>query len=192
MRRSREEAAETRRNIVKTAGIRFRQNGICETGLADLMESAGLTHGGFYRHFDSKDQLVSEASADAFVASVGEMEAYASTAKGRKALEAIADGYLSSEHRKDRAHGCPLAALGSELARSEKSTRSAATEGILKMIAVVAERMKDPKTDRAKKSASVFVATLLGALTISRIVTDPKLSNDILAAARAKLSSWEL
>ena len=66
MRRSREEAAETRRNIVKTAGVRFRQNGICETGLADLMGSAGLTHGGFYRHFDSKDRLVSEASADAF------------------------------------------------------------------------------------------------------------------------------
>ena len=57
MRRSREEAAETRRNIVKTAGVRFRQNGICETGLADLMGSAGLTHGGFYRHFDSKDRL---------------------------------------------------------------------------------------------------------------------------------------
>jgi len=68
MRRSREETAETRRNIVKTAGIRFRQNGICETGLADLMGSAGLTHGGFYRHFDSKDQLVSEASAGAFAA----------------------------------------------------------------------------------------------------------------------------
>jgi TetR/AcrR family transcriptional regulator, transcriptional repressor for nem operon len=154
-------------------------------------DSAGLTHGGFYRHFGSKDQLISEASADAFAANVGEMEAAASTAKGRKALEAIANRYLSPEHRKDRAHGCPLAALGSELARSEKSTRSAATEGILKMIATVAERMKDPNTDRAKKSASVFVATMLGALTISRIVADPKVSNEILAAARAKLSSWE-
>jgi TetR/AcrR family transcriptional regulator, transcriptional repressor for nem operon len=191
MRRSREETAETRRNIVKAAGIRFRQNGICETGLADLMESAGLTHGGFYRHFDSKDQLISEASADAFAANAAEMEAAASTAKGRKALEAIANAYLSLEHRKDRAHGCPLAALGSELARSEKSTRSAATEGILKMIAIVAERMKDPNTDRAKKSASVFVATMLGALTISRIIADPKVSKEILAAARAKLSSWE-
>src|SRR6266436_4036491 len=109
----------------------------------------------------------------------------------RDPLEAIANDYLSPEHRKDRAHGCPLAALGSELARSEKSTRSAATEGILKMIATVAERMKDPNTDRAKKSASVFVATMLGALTISRIVADPKVSNEILAAARAKLSSWE-
>ena len=191
MRRSKEDTAETRRNIVKTAGIRLRQNGICETGLADLMESAGLTHGGFYRHFDSKDQLVSEASADAFAANIGEMEAAASTAKGRKALEAIANAYLSPEHRKDRAHGCPLAALGSELARSEKSTRSAATEGILKMITTVAERMKNPNTDRVKKSASVFVATMLGALTISRIVADPKASNEILAAARAKLSSWE-
>ena len=191
MRRSRDETAVTRRNIVKTAGIRFRQNGICETGLADLMESAGLTHGGFYRHFDSKDQLISEASADAFAANAAEMEAAASTAKGRKALEAIANAYLSPEHRKDRAHGCPLAALGSELARSEKSTRSAATEGLLKMIAIVAERMKDPNTDRAKKSASVFVGTMLGALTMARIVADPKVSNGILAAARAKLSSWE-
>jgi TetR/AcrR family transcriptional repressor of nem operon len=159
--------------------------------LADLMESAGLTHGGFYRHFDSKDQLISEASADAFAANAAEMEAAASTAKGGKALEAILNAYLSPEHRKDRAHGCPLAALGSELARSEKSTRSAATEGILEMIAIVAERMKDPNTDRAKKSASVFVATMLGALTISRIVADSKVSNEILAAARAKLSSWE-
>jgi TetR/AcrR family transcriptional repressor of nem operon len=191
MRRSREETAETRRNIVKTAGIRFRQNGICETGLADLMESAGLTHGGFYRHFDSKDQLVSEASAGAFAAKIGEMQASASTARGRKALEAIVNDYLSPEHRKGRAHGCPLAALGSELARSDKSTRSAATKGILKMIAEVAERMKDPGTERAKKSASVFLATMLGALTISRIVADPKVSNEILAAARAKLSSWE-
>src|SRR5262245_4242310 len=143
------------------------------------------------RHFDSKDQLVSEASADAFAANIGEMEAAASTAKGPKALEAIANAYLSPEHRKDRAHGCPLAALGSELARSQKSTRSMATEGILKMFATVAERMKDPDTDRTKKSASVFVATMLGALTISRIVSDPKVSNEILAAARAKLSSWE-
>ena len=150
-----------------------------------------ISHGGFYRHFDSKDQLISEASADAFAANAAEMEAVASTAKGRKALEAIANAYLSPEHRKDRAHGCPLAALGSELARSDKSTRSAATEGILKMIAIVAERMKDPNTDRAKKSASVFVATMLGALTISRIIADPKVSNEILAAARAKLSSWE-
>jgi len=159
--------------------------------LADLMESAGLTHGGFYRHFDSKDQLVSEASAGAFAAKIGEMQASASTARGRKALEAIVNDYLSPEHRKDRAHGCPLAALGSELARSDKSTRSAATKGILKMIAEVAERMKDPGTERAKKSASVFLATMLGALTISRIVADPKVSNEILAAARAKLSSWE-
>ncbi len=119
------------------------------------------------------------------------MQASASTARGRKALEAIVNDYLSPEHRKDRAHGCPLAALGSELARSDKSTRSAATEGILKMIAIVAERMKDPGTERAKKSASVFLATMLGALTISRIVADPRVSSEILTAARAKLSSWE-
>src|SRR5258708_20754902 len=107
MRRSREEAAETRRNIVKTAGIRFRQNGICETGLADLMGSAGLTHGGFYRHFDSKDRLVSEASAGPFPAKNREMEASPPPAHGRKALEAIAHHYLSPQPRKDPAHRRP-------------------------------------------------------------------------------------
>src|SRR5258708_11908973 len=88
MRRSREEAAETRRNIVKTAGIRFRQNGICETGLADLMGSAGLTHGGFYRHFDSKDRLVSPTSAGAVAGQNGATGAFPPPAQGRKAPEA--------------------------------------------------------------------------------------------------------
>src|SRR5260370_7022014 len=87
MRRSREETEETRRNIVKTAGIRFRQNGICETGLADLMESAGLTHGGVYRHFDPKDQIVSEASAGAFSAQNRVMPASPSPATRPETLE---------------------------------------------------------------------------------------------------------
>src|SRR5258707_4923516 len=108
MRRSREETAETRRNIVKTAGIRFRQNGISETGLADLMESAGLTHGGFYRHFDSKDQLVSEASAGAFAGKIGEMVAFPPTPRGRQALEAIVNAYLLPYAPQDPAHGWPL------------------------------------------------------------------------------------
>src|SRR5258707_6446510 len=99
MRRSREETAETRRNIVKTAGIRFRQNGICETGLADPMESAGLTHGGFYRHFDSKDQLVSEASAGAFAAKNRDMQASAFPATGRATLWANVNDCLSPETR---------------------------------------------------------------------------------------------
>src|SRR5258708_36841926 len=107
MRRSREETAETRRNIVKTAGIRFRQNGICETGLADLMESAGLTHGGFYRHFDSKDQLVSEGSAGPFPAPNRGGQAFAPPRRGRQDPEAIINDYLSPGHSNDRASACP-------------------------------------------------------------------------------------
>src|SRR5882672_12890105 len=98
MRRSKQETAATRERIVRAAAGEFREHGIVATGLADLMGAAGLTHGGFYRHFDSKDRLVSEASADAFAAKIGEMEASASAAKGRKALEAIANDYLSPEH----------------------------------------------------------------------------------------------
>src|SRR5260370_13550858 len=119
MRRSREETAETRRNIVKAAGIRFRQNGICETGLADLMESAGLTHGGFYRHFDSKDQLVSEASAGPVAAKIREKETSPSTARGRQALQTIVHYFSSplptkgppprAPHTRSRAHPRGLA-----------------------------------------------------------------------------------
>src|SRR5258705_8182347 len=115
MKRSKQETAETRKRIVETAATEFRRNGIDGTGLADLMGSAGLTHGGFYRHFDSKDRLVFEASADAFSAKIGEMGASASAGQGPKALEAIANEYLFPEHRNDRAHGRPLAALGTEL-----------------------------------------------------------------------------
>src|SRR5260370_1446488 len=111
MRRSREETAETRRNIVKTAGIRFRQNGICETGLADLMESAGLTHGGFYRHFDSKDQLVFEASAGPFPGKNGAKQAFPPPARGPKRPWGTLTDYLFPAHNKDPAPPFPPSGL---------------------------------------------------------------------------------
>ena len=110
MRKSKQEAAKTRERIVTVAAEEFREHGIVATGLADLMSAAGLTHGGFYRHFDSKDELVKEASAAALAAMINGLAAAASGKRGRTGLKSVAAKYLSAEHRDHPREGCPLAA----------------------------------------------------------------------------------
>src|SRR5262249_17887324 len=154
MRKSRKEAAQTRKRIVEAAAREFRKNGIVATGLNDLMKAAGLTHGGFYKHFASKDQLVAEActaAVDAAIASFG-MEA-------QPTINAVA-AYLSTRHRDDPASGCPLAAIGSELSRTDKKTREAATEGFKGLVAVLAGKSE---TQDARRRALAAVATMIGA-----------------------------
>ena len=168
MRRSKEDTARTRASIVEAASLSFRKSGICETALADLMEAAGLTHGGFYRHFASKDDLIAEATEAAFSSTIERMQASTRKSRNRKGVRAIAENYLSPEHRTDRAHGCPLAALASELSRSDKVTRAAATEGIVKMIDTVAAQIKDRSPKDAERAALTAVATMFGALTMSK------------------------
>ena len=116
MRKSREEAAQTRKRIVEAASCEFRKNGIVATGLNDLMKAAELTHGGFYKHFESKDQLVAEACAEAVEAVIEMME-------DQPTINAALATYLSARHRDNPASGCPLSAIGSELSRSDKKTR---------------------------------------------------------------------
>src|SRR5690349_6944116 len=134
MRKSKSEAAETRRKIVKTAAAEFRQNGINGTGLSELMAAAGLTHGGFYRHFESKDQLIAEACASAIESATETAWVPLLQQSRRNGLDAFVAKYLSEDHRDDQRGGCPFAALGSELARSDKDTRAVVTEGLSKLV----------------------------------------------------------
>ena len=182
MRKSREEAAQTRKRIVTAAGEEFRKHGIVATGLNELMSAAGLTHGGFYKHFESKDQLVAEACAEA-VTTILEIAAAAASKKGGTAA-----AYLSTGHRDNPAAGCPLSAIGSELARSDEKTRAAATAGFLKLVEIMAEQLDRLPAATAKRRALVAVSTMIGALTMSRIVTDPELSAKILKEAEKSLS----
>jgi TetR/AcrR family transcriptional regulator, transcriptional repressor for nem operon len=188
MKKSKQEAAETRQRIIKTAAAEFRRNGINGTGLSDLMAAAGLTHGGFYRHFDSKDQLVAESCAAA-VDSVVEsfMSALSQRAK-RSGLEAVAASYLSKEHRDNSSDCCPFVALGSELARSDDRTRTAATEGFMKLVDIIAGQFTRTRPDLAKRRALVALSTMIGAVTMSRIVTDPELSAAILRQTETHLA----
>lgn len=180
MKKSKLEAAETRRRIVKTAAAEFRRNGIHATGLSEVMAAAGLTHGGFYRHFDSKDQLVAEACAEAIESAAETREASAGHSVGNDALEAIVTTYLCTDHRDNRSEGCLLCGLGSELARSDNKTRAVATAGFLKFVDLMAEQYRRTKPKAAKTRALVAASAMIGAVMMSRIVTDPELSAAIL------------
>jgi len=188
MRKSRIEAAKTRERIVTAAAAEFRQHGIAATGLADFMKAAGLTHGGFYRHFESKDQLVAEACSAAVAMMNERVASSASRKRGRKGLEAAVADYLSAEHRDNPGDGCPLAALGAELARADTKTRAAATAGFLKLVDVLAGGLDDGTPDEARRQAMVAALTLIGALTVSRVVTDKALSNAVLRNAEDSIT----
>jgi TetR/AcrR family transcriptional regulator, transcriptional repressor for nem operon len=181
MRKSREEAAETRKRIVTAAAGEFREHGIVATGLADLMKAAGLTHGGFYKHFESKDQVVGEACAEAVRLLIQKLEAAPSRGSAL-------GSYLSTSHRDDPATGCPLAALGSELARADEKTREAATEGFLRLVDIVAGKSGEVRSEVARRRALVAVSTMIGAVTMSRVVTDAKLSAEILQEAEMSVT----
>ena len=176
MRKSREEAAQTRRRIVAAASCEFRKNGIAASGLNDLMKAAGLTHGGFYKHFASKDQLVAEATTAALDTMLEGMAAHPT-------VSAAVAAYLSTRHRDDPASGCPLAAIGSELSRSDQA-RAAATAGFVRLVDILAGKAG---TADARRRALVAAATMIGAVTMSRMVTDPELSAEILREAEKSL-----
>jgi TetR/AcrR family transcriptional regulator, transcriptional repressor for nem operon len=178
VRKSRGEAAESRKRIVKAAACEFREKGVVATSLSDLMKAAGMTHGGFYKHFESKDQLVAEAFADALKESLDEMEAQP-TARGAVA------SYLSTGHRDAPASGCPISAIGSELARTDARTREAATAGFERLVDLLAGKLKGKD---ARRRALVAAVTMIGALTMARVVTDPGLSAEILREAEKSLT----
>jgi TetR/AcrR family transcriptional repressor of nem operon len=189
MKKSKLEAAETRRRIVRTAAAEFRRSGIHATGLAELMAAAGLTHGGFYRHFESKNQLVAEACVAGMDLVVGVMEAAACGSGGKNGFERIVDSYLSTDHRDNRSEGCPLAGLGSELARADDNTRAAASTGFLRLVDVVAKQFRRTRPDVAKEHAVFALSAMIGAVTMSRLMTDPELSASILRDTKKHLAN---
>lgn len=170
MRKSREETARTREHIVRVASAEFRRRGIAATSLADLMGAAGLTHGGFYKHFESKDQLVAECSRLA----MGEL---LEMLDGLPGTEERIERYLSELHRDHPEQGCPLSALGSEAARADEVTRGNLSAGVARLIELLSV-----SGDRSRAVASA--AALVGALTLSRLVTDAELSAELLRESR--------
>ena len=187
MRKSRVETAKTRERIVKAAGAEFAANGISDAALERVMAAAGLTRGGFYRHFASKDQLVFEACGKAVLSRVASVELLTSGKSDEQALSLLMDHYVSRAHRDQPRTGCPLAALGSELARRDKRTRRAVIAGFLQMSRLIASHLETvPVRKRAERSMAI-VAAMVGAVTLARLAPDSGMSDAVLAATRADI-----
>jgi AcrR family transcriptional regulator len=169
----------TRKRIVDVASKRFRKEGVEAVGLAGLMADAGLTHGGFYAHFKSKEDLVREAVTDAFTQSNARFECAARDDEDRFA--AIVNGYLTPEHRDRPDLGCVAAALVSEIARHTEPTRQAFTSQLNSLIDLVEAQLPSGPPDR-RKCATAIVALMMGSLQLARAETDVTRSAEILAS----------
>lgn len=179
MKVSREQALANRQKVVDVASTLFRKHGIDGVGVADIMKAAGLTHGGFYGHFDSKDDLAAEACSRA-VRRSWDVWIDGSSEGG---LEAIVGNYLTPGHRNDRARGCLYAAVGSDMPRQSRSVRHAFTEGFRGTIERLLNLMPGRSAALRRKRALATMSGLVGALILSRAVEDPHLSDEILEAA---------
>ena len=182
MRVSRQQAAENRKRVIETAGRLFRENGFDGIGLKDLMAGAGLTQGGFYKQFASKDELVALATHQA-LASAAERWSAAIAAQPGDALSAVTDLYLSEGHSSERADGCPIVALGSDAARQGPEVKAAFEAGIRAQLDMISGWLGEREAD-----AMAVLATMVGAVLLSRIVNDETLSRRFLEAASASIS----
>jgi TetR/AcrR family transcriptional repressor of nem operon len=186
MKVSREQAAQNRDRIVEAAAQLFRERGFDGIGVADLMKEAGLTHGGFYGHFSSKEDLIAEASARALTRSLALWSKLAERAP-RHPLSAIAGGYLTSRHRDNPGAGCLLAALGPDVSRQAPAVRRAVTDSVRSGCDLLAALVpRKSKAARRRKAITTF-ATLVGAMVMARAVDDRALSQEILDAGLASV-----
>ena len=183
MRYSKEHKAETHARIVKKASVRLRERGAHGIGVADLMKEAGLTHGGFYAHFDSREALVIEAFDYAMDRSIARRRQQITELPPEERLAHLVDTYLSPQHRDNPGHGCAVPALGAEIARESPKTRRAFAAKLDDLIDMMAEQYSgDPTT--ARKQAIAALATMMGSILMSRIAGAGEVSDEYLEVGR--------
>jgi TetR/AcrR family transcriptional repressor of nem operon len=186
MRVSREKAAAHRERIIDAAGALFRTKGFGGIGVADIMKAADLTHGGFYGHFASKDDLVAQASRRAMTRAAANWAKVVADAP-EQPYAALLKHYLSPRHRDDPGKGCAFAALSGDAARGSKAVRKAFAEGLQPLIGILAEAIPGRSKAVRRRKALTAMAALVGALTLARAVDDAALSDAILEAAQREL-----
>ena len=184
MRYSKEHKLETHARIVKKASVRLREKGAHGIGVADLMKDAGLTHGGFYAHFDSREALVIEAFAHAMDRSTERWRKLAEQMPPEQRLATIVNAYLTPTHRDDPGHGCAVPALGAEIARESPKTRKAFAAKLEQMVEMMAAQIPDVPRKAARKQAMASIATMIGTLVVARVAGSGELSDEILGAGR--------
>ena len=182
MRVSRAQAEENRQNVIDVASRLFREHGFDGIGLKDLMEAAGLTQGAFYKQFESKEDLVAQASTRALECAA-ERWSEAAAANPKDPLGAILGFYLSKGHRKEKAEGCPLVALGADAARQSAEVRQGFEAGVREHLNFIARLLAEAGSGNERAKAMAILSTMVGAVPLSRAVNDPRLAHSILDAA---------
>ncbi len=184
---SQAEKARSHDRIVRMAAARFREAGIDGIGVADLMKEAGLTHGGFYRHFASREELVAEAVECALHEGAGAVAAAAHVKNAP--LVALVDGYLSTAHRDTLATSCAVATMAADMARGNDRARSAYTRQVGEYLELLGKLIAGDKPESGRKEAIAALSTLVGAVSMARAVNDEKLSREILKSAADELKA---
>jgi TetR/AcrR family transcriptional regulator, transcriptional repressor for nem operon len=187
MKVSKETAAEHREKILTAASRRFRELGYDGISVSDLMKEAGLTHGGFYGHFESKEELARVASDRAIQNSLSKWERVIREARSHP-LTALATTYLSRQHRDSPGSGCLFAALSSDTPRQPDSIRQTVSNGFKDFLALLESIVSGKKKSARRRKAIAVSAALIGGLVLARTVKDPELSNEILETVAASLA----
>jgi TetR/AcrR family transcriptional repressor of nem operon len=173
---------ESHERIVQAAARAIRRSGYDGTGVADIMKEAGLTHGAFYAHFESREAMLAEAADRAGAESNAFGARVIAAVPPEQAFQALVQAYLSKEHLAGIETGCPVVALGSEMPRQAPEVRRAATRRIKEMIDLVARQSPDWGQPSAHERALVTVATIVGTSILARAVDDPALSESLRSA----------
>lgn len=175
MKVSREQMAENRRRILEVASRLFREKGFDAVSVAEVMKAAGLTHGGFYGHFSSKDDLVAQTLAHALAVDSG----------GGGDFSAYLDAYLSPRHRDSAAGGCPTASLAAAIRHQTPVARSAMTKGLRSQIDRIGKALPEMDPADRRRAAIGSWAAMVGAVILARAIDDPDLSDEVLEQTRA-------
>jgi TetR/AcrR family transcriptional regulator, transcriptional repressor for nem operon len=184
MRYSKEHKFQTHARIVKRASVKLREKGAHGIGVADLMKEAGLTHGGFYAHFDSRDALMIEAFTHAMDRSTEHWKKQSEGTPAEKRLSSIVNSYLSAEHRDNPGQGCAVPALAAEIARESAKTRKAFAGRMEQMLEMLARQFHGLPPKAARKQAMGTLATMMGSLVMARVAGSGELSDEILKSGR--------
>jgi TetR/AcrR family transcriptional repressor of nem operon len=186
---SKAQKTRTHKRIVSIASKRFREKGLAGFGIAELMKEAGLTVGGFYKHFDSRDDLVAEAVNSAFGGWKRQADA-AQSGGASVSLAKLIDDYLSEAHRDHPGTGCAFSALAPEIARSDKRTRALSSEQVRNDIQLIATLLSGQDKRTARSQAILAFSALVGAMSLARAVSDEALSREILRTVAELLKKF--
>jgi TetR/AcrR family transcriptional regulator, transcriptional repressor for nem operon len=178
----------TRRRIVEAAGRAFRERGVAETGVDEVMRLAGLTHGGFYAHFRDKSELVSEACEAAFDAAIANLERISSAPTPAARARLLIDSYLARRHRDNAGSGCVVVAVGADMSRVRGAARTSYSRGLMAHLDRLTAALRMHRdADKNRDRVMHLISALVGALLVARAIDDPVRSDQVLHAMRRQL-----